>query len=296
MITPMTLPCHVLQGLSVQEIVRCLSNWHGMRPNIFCCGPSDRRQIHSRSSRPTSVVVLKRNTFFFGTINNKQASRKYFQNDIGATVRSRCEHCQELTFCLTCLCARFRKHCHGLLPHVAVYLLLLEPYSFHCACISPQPEKKTNESERLVPRFVRTSTLVKVSSISILTDPAKMKRQMHKMMSSLSHGVSGERACNRAGKTIVHRVLVCAPHFRAMDVSSQALIDGCKVRAATSNMTVRMTDRSTAFSVCASHDGKAHPWRCTCLQRRLSSSVHVGYPAETSQTSSVTGRPTSFDT
>ena len=171
-------------------------------------------------------------------------------------MRTRLQHYQELALRLIYICARSRRHRFGLPPHVAAYLLLLEPCIFHCACISPQPGKKTNESEPTAPRFVGTSDLVKVSSNTILTDPAKMKRQMHKMISSLSQGVGEERARNRARKTIVHRVLVCALYFRAMDVSSQALINGGK--CALRHRTLRPHDdkeRSTAFSVCASHDG-----------------------------------------
>ena len=50
------------------------------------------------------------------------------------------------------------------------------------------------------------------------------------MISSLSQGV-GEERTNRSRKTIVHRGLECAQNFRGMDVSSQVLINGCKMCA-----------------------------------------------------------------
>ena len=127
------------------------------------------------------------------------------QNDIGVTVRTRYQHCQELTFRMPFFCAGSRRHCLGLPPHVAVSLLLLEPCTSVCGNFDS----------------------VKYFD---LDGPSKDEE------ADAQGGVNGRRARNHAGKPLFTGTRFCVSHFRAMDVSSQALINRCEVPAATWNM------------------------------------------------------------
>ena len=136
---PMTLPCnkqHVspcppsLDPLPVRATVVFPTGTACSR--ITSVAPV-RNQNHSRMSRQTTMLAMRRKHLLTGTLETFQAARMHLQNDASVTVRTRQRHNQDLTFRLTYICARSRGHCLGLPPHVAASLLLFEPNIHHYA-------------------------------------------------------------------------------------------------------------------------------------------------------------------